>query len=181
MGSIAKVAFTVLLCGFAFPNPSEGQQRFSCSYGDQGACLGYGETVCSSRGKCVDDSASCFDSYQCNYEGFTCKSNVTACIDEYDDLVVRFNDLLSENDDLVGRFNDLVSDYNEVLARNERLQTELEDYEQELEDTQDELWAKGAELDLTLSKLRASKEAFDTLKDCVQSLGDRDDPSICLP
>ena len=69
---------TVLLLGlFLVPIPAAAQQGFSCSYGDRGACLGYGDTVCSSSGKCVSESAACFDSYQCNYEGFTCKSNLT--------------------------------------------------------------------------------------------------------
>lgn len=75
-------------------------QNFSCSYGDRGACLGYGDTVCSSSGMCVSDDAICFDSYQCGYEGFTCKSNVTECRDEYNDLVRKFNDLLSDYEEL---------------------------------------------------------------------------------
>lgn len=97
-------------------------QNFSCSYGDRPSCLGFGETVCSSFGKCVKDNAICFDSYTCNYEGFTCKSNLTDLGDEYDDLVRRFNNLLSKNDNLVfeynsllAKHNDLVDDYNDVL------------------------------------------------------------------
>lgn len=52
------------------------------SQGNHGACLGPGETVWSSMDKRVSEDAACFDSYQCNYGGFTCKSNVTECIDE---------------------------------------------------------------------------------------------------
>lgn len=29
------------------PSAAISQQGFSCSYGDRGACLGFGETVCS--------------------------------------------------------------------------------------------------------------------------------------
>lgn len=83
------------------PAAAISQQGFSCSYGDRGACLGFGETVCSSGGMCVDKNASCFDSYQCNYEGFTCKSNVTECVDAHDTLLRKHNDLVEDfNDNL---------------------------------------------------------------------------------
>ena len=36
-------------------------QNFSCGIGDRGACLGYGDTVCSSQGRCVGSDAQCFD------------------------------------------------------------------------------------------------------------------------
>lgn len=94
-----------------------GAQNFSCSYGTRASCLDYGDTVCSSSGMCVDRNAACFDSYQCNYEGFTCKSNVTECVDahndlvgEYDTLVRKYNSLLSDYDDLVDKYNSLLSD-----------------------------------------------------------------------
>lgn len=83
-------------------------QNFSCSYGKRASCLDYGDTVCSSRGKCVDSNAACFNNYQCDYEGFTCKSNVTECVDsrnelvdDYDTLVRKYNVLLNEYDDLL--------------------------------------------------------------------------------
>ena len=83
------------------PATAISQQGFSCSYGDRGACLGYGETVCSSGGMCVDQNAACFNSYQCNYEGFTCKSNVTECADAHDTLLRKHNDLVEDfNDNL---------------------------------------------------------------------------------
>ncbi|MBS4010654.1 MAG: hypothetical protein KGZ72_07855 [Roseovarius sp.] len=83
------------------PSAAISQQGFSCSYGDRGACLGFGDTVCSSRGMCVDQNAACFDSNQCNYEGFTCKSNVTECVEAHDSLLRKHNDLVEDfNDNL---------------------------------------------------------------------------------
>ena len=73
------------------------QQNFSCSWGKQGACLDYGDTVCSSSGKCVSADAACFSSYQCNYEGFTCKSNLTDCADQYDSLIAKYNTLVNDH------------------------------------------------------------------------------------
>ena len=97
------------------PATAISQQGFSCSYGDRGACLGYGETVCSSGGMCVDQNAACFNSYQCNYEGFTCKSNVTECADAHDTLL--------------RKHNDLVEDFNDNLDVARRMANQLDDIE----------------------------------------------------
>ncbi|MGJ8615540.1 MAG: hypothetical protein ACSHWS_01795 [Sulfitobacter sp.] len=89
-------------------------QNFSCSYGKRGACLDYGDQICSSTGKCVDSSAACFDTYQCNYEGFTCKSNVTECIEDHDALVRKYNILLADKNELADQYNELLSKANGV-------------------------------------------------------------------
>ena len=102
-------------------------QNFSCSYGKRGACLGYNDKVVSS-------DAICFDSYTCNYEGFTCKSSLTDLGDEYDDLVGRFNNLLDKHNRLIDDYNilleennDLVDDYNRLLKTSRELEDELND------------------------------------------------------
>ncbi len=92
-------------------------QGFTCSLG-QPACLGYGETICSSRGKCVDERASCFDSYQCDYEGFACKSSVTECVRDYNDLLATHNKL--------------VDDYNELLETGRTLARSLDEANEDL-------------------------------------------------
>ncbi len=97
-------------------------QSFSCRIGTKASCLSYGETICSSSGKCVQSDATCFSSYTCNYEGFTCKSNLTECFDAYDNAV-------ADN-------NVLVDDYNELLSQTKSLKVILED-------TQDDLSALG--------------------------------------
>jgi hypothetical protein len=78
--------------------PMVHAQNFSCGIGDRGACLGSGDRVCSSSGKCVSDDAQCFDLYQCDSEGFTCKSDVTACSEKYDVLVREYNNVVPAQD-----------------------------------------------------------------------------------
>lgn len=68
--------------------------NFSCNYGKQGACLDYGDKVCSSYSKCVKDDAICFDSYTCNYQGFVCKSKFQDLANEYDELIEKYNNLV---------------------------------------------------------------------------------------
>lgn len=104
-------------------------QSFSCGIGDRGACLGYGDTVCSSAGKCVSSSSACFDSFQCNYEGFTCKSNVSRCVTDYNELLERHNSLVNDynalrdqNRELIEENNDLVRKFNAQLDAFEALE-----------------------------------------------------------
>jgi hypothetical protein len=103
-----KVIF--LTCAFVASASPMFAQSFSCSYGKQPACLDYSDKVCSSYSKCVSQDAACFESYQCNYEGFTCKSNVRECVEEHDALVRKYNTLLNEHDTLI-------FDYNALLAK----------------------------------------------------------------
>jgi hypothetical protein len=102
-------------------------QSFSCRIGTRPACLDYGDKLCSSTGKCVNANAACFDTYQCNYEGFTCRSNVTDCVEKYDDLLNRHNKLVDDYNDLLGRNTELVSDYNDLLESAKRAQSDAED------------------------------------------------------
>lgn len=71
-------------------------QSFQCPIGQDAACLGWGEKVCSSNGKCVSESAACFDSYQCDYKGFACKSDVEQCVEAHDEVVGDYNALLAD-------------------------------------------------------------------------------------
>lgn len=104
-------------------------QNFSCLIGDRGACLGYGETVCSSTGKCVNQNAQCFDSYQCNYEGFTCRSNVTECVDTYEALLRTHNTLVDDYNDLLANRDALRSDMQGLLGVVGDLENDLQDVE----------------------------------------------------
>lgn len=160
---IRAVLFTVAL----IPSGALAQQGFTCSYGDRGACLGYGDTVCSSGGKCVSDDAACFSSYQCNYEGFTCKSNLTECADEYDGLQTRFNTL--------------VTDYNELLAESREMRGAFQTALEELDETREALSDVRSHLFVVT---RARDEAQSTLEDiqtCIEGLGRFDDANDCLP
>ena len=106
----------LLLALTLIPTGVSAQHGFSCSYGDRGACLGFGDTVCSSSGMCVDQNAACFDKYQCDYEGFTCKSNVTECVEAHDTLLRKHNDLIDDFNenleiakDMAARLDDIES------------------------------------------------------------------------
>jgi len=102
------------LLALAAASPALGQS-FSCRIGTQPACLDYGDKVCSSSGMCVDRNAACFDQYQCNYEGFTCKSNVTKCVEAHDSLL--------------RKHNELIDDFNENLEIAKRMAARLDDIE----------------------------------------------------
>ncbi|KGJ22540.1 hypothetical protein [Paracoccus sanguinis] len=125
----------ILLASLAIAAPALGQS-FSCRIGTTPTCLGFGETVCSSSGMCVNQNSACFDRYQCNFEGFTCRSNVTECVDRYErllrehnDLVRDYNALLADHRTLLSTHNDLVDEYNQNLAITRRLRSELADVE----------------------------------------------------
>lgn len=83
MRIIGYLVFACLCVGL--PN-SGAAQKFSCSFNKRGACLDYGDKVCSQFSKCVSQDAVCLQPHQCNYEGFTCKSNVTKIVDDHNDL-----------------------------------------------------------------------------------------------
>jgi hypothetical protein len=64
--------------------------------GTRAACLDWGDTVCSSNGKCVNQDAMCFDRYQCGFAGFACKSDVDECVADHDRLVGKYNEMLRD-------------------------------------------------------------------------------------
>ena len=92
---IAVLSFPVLCLASA-----AHAQSFSCPMGGEPACLGYGDRV-------VDRSAACFDAYQCDYEGFTCKSHLTDCASDYDGLQAEYNALVAKHNGLIKDFNAL--------------------------------------------------------------------------
>lgn len=114
---IKAAAVTAVLAVLAHPGQAQG---FSCAIGDQPACLSYGETVCTSRGKCVSNDAACFDQYQCNFEGFTCRSNLTDCADDYDELLATHNELVDD-------YNAVLDDRDTLLEITEEQQDALDD------------------------------------------------------
>jgi len=89
---------------------------FSCSFGKQGACLDYGDKICSSSAKCVSDDAICFDSYTCDYKGFVCKS-------KFEDLFDKCKNIAEEHDDLADEYNDLVRKYRNAVSEYEDFQS----------------------------------------------------------
>ena len=124
---------------FAAASPISAQQSFSCPYGTTAACLDYGDQVCSSLGKCVDEDAQCFSSFACNYQGFVCKSDYEEAVDEYNGLLNRFNSLTNEYNLLLRRHNENVEDYNVLLTRHTEMTTCLS-YASTLEEAKNCNW-----------------------------------------
>ena len=96
---------------------------FSCSFGKQGACLDYGDKVCSSSAKCVSSDAKCFDSYTCGYGGFVCKSKLDDLASEYDNLLSKCKTIATEHDDTAEEYNDLLRKYKNLASEYEDLQS----------------------------------------------------------
>ena len=91
-------------------------ENFSCSYGKRGACLDYGDKVCSSYAKCVDDNAICFAQYTCGFGGgFVCES-------KYDDVVGKHNDTINEYNALARKYRNLASDYDDLQNEKSNLE-----------------------------------------------------------
>jgi hypothetical protein len=134
----ATFALSVSLI-FVAASPIGAQQTFSCPYGTRAACLDYGDQVCSSLGKCVDEDAKCFSSFTCNYQGFVCKSDYEEAVDAYNGLLNRFNTLTNDYNSLLQRFNENVDDYNELLGRHTELTTCLA-YADTLEEVKNCSW-----------------------------------------
>ena len=109
----------ILLGVLSMATPAMGQS-FSCNIGARPACLGFGETVCSSSGMCVNQNAVCFDRFQCNFEGFTCKSNVTDCADRYERL-------LRDHNSIVNVYNDLLEAHNRLVREHDALTSDHRD------------------------------------------------------
>ncbi len=116
----------LLIALVLIPTSGSAQQGFSCSYGDRGACLGFGDTVCSSSGMCVDQNAACFDKYQCNFEGFTCKSNVTECAEAQDKLLGENNTLVDEYNGLLRKHKELATDFDETITAARALKSDYD-------------------------------------------------------
>ena len=105
------IASTLIVCG---PNSVANSGDFSCPGFKQGACLDYGDKVCSSSGKCVNQSAECFGPYTCNYKGFICKSKFDDLVEKYEDLAIKARSVASEYDLLVSKYNSLVLDNSSI-------------------------------------------------------------------
>ena len=123
----------ILLLALTLASPALGQD-FSCRIGTQPACLDYGDTVCSSSGMCVDQKAACFDKYQCDYEGFTCKSNVTECIAAHDKLLRENNTLVDDYNGLLKKHKDLAADFDETLEAARALKSDYDHVKSSLDD-----------------------------------------------
>jgi hypothetical protein len=120
-----------LLLFFTLASPA-WSANFSCRIGTQPACLDYGDKVCSSGSMCVDQNAACFDNYQCDYEGFTCKSNVTECVEAHGILLQKHNDLVDE-------FNDNLKTVKKLATRLDSIESCLI-YASSLEDAKSCAW-----------------------------------------
>lgn len=115
---LLKTIEILIVSLFLFGSQAAGAygNNFSCAYGKQGACLDYGDKVCSSFAKCVDSDAVCFNSSTCGYKGFVCKSKLDSLAADYDDLLGRCKNISLSHDDLVDRYNELLSKLRSIAS-----------------------------------------------------------------
>ena len=137
----------LLLAVIGLCDPAAGQS-FQCRIGQDAACLDWGETVCASGGKCVRESAACFDAYQCDYKGFACRSDVDQCIEAHDRITRDYSALLADYETLRGAGQQLAESH-DVLQR------ELEDLRREVR----ELENARAEIDACLAMAESVTDA----------------------
>lgn len=112
----------LLLVAFALASGPAWAQTFECRMGQNAACLDWGETVCTSQGMCVSKDAACFDSNQCDYKGFACKSDVDQCVEAHDKIVRDYNTLLADYESLRSASDELVRSHDKLKRELEELQ-----------------------------------------------------------
>lgn len=124
-----KPALILLALALALTTGPTFGQGFTCRIGQDAACLDWGETVCSSGGMCVDANAACFEPYQCDYRGFTCKSNVDECVEAHDKVVRDCKTLAGDYEtlrlagvELSEAFDSLQADFETVQRQARQLQ-----------------------------------------------------------
>ncbi len=159
-----KFSLCVLLAAFI---PSIAMaQNFSSGIGTRPSCRDSGGVACSGIEGWVNVSTICYEESECDYQGFTCKSNYTAYKEAYDELRDQYNELLDEDIEVRGKCN-------ELLERHKGAVEHIENLEHRLEEAQ-------YELDVVYYDLQRSRDAYDTLQSCVKSLGRFDNPQDCL-
>lgn len=127
---------------------AHAQNNFSCPYGRSGACLGYGDKI-------VDQNSVCFNQLACGYKGFICKSKLDDTVDEYNDLVDKFNRLRGDFNDVAAKNRSLIDSASELLAKNKALAESLTTAQSQLEE------ALQLQQLLTLTNERLKRELAD--------------------
>ena len=118
----SKKRFVIFISFLFTLNVPAFGETFSCSFGKRPACLDYGDKVCSSFAKCVDNNAKCFNSYTCGYKGFVCKSKFDDLADEYDGLLRKCKNIATEHDNVIAEYNSLLRKYKNAVSEHEDLQ-----------------------------------------------------------
>lgn len=137
MSSMAPNPLALFLLALALmAAPARGQQSFSCPYGKRASCLDYGDKICSSFAKCVDQSAVCFDAYTCNYKGFICKTKFDDLVGEYEELLRQHSMLIDQYNELAEQHDDNVEEHNTLVRAYSNLESCIE-YAATLEEVRD--------------------------------------------
>ena len=110
MKKLTLLMFVFLVLILLQPDVSIGEQYYSCSDDKRGACLNYGDKVCSSHSKCVDDDSVCFDAYTC-IQGYICKSKYDDLVDKYNTLSDEYNTLSSKCQTIEMKYDSLEYQY----------------------------------------------------------------------
>lgn len=130
LGFLYFTALSVLLVALSMvliPEAAHAQNNFSCPYGRSGACLGYGDKI-------VDQNSVCFNQLACGYKGFICKSKLDDTVDEFNDLVDKFNRLRGDFNDVVAKNRSLIDSASDLLAKNKALAESLTTAQSQLEE-----------------------------------------------
>lgn len=114
LGSILIPVFLLLATSYA------AADSFTCNYGQRPACLGYNDKV--------------FDSSQCDYRGFSCKSKFDELIDEYNQLVNKSNDAIRKNKELISIIEKQQNEIKEQQQEIEEQEDKIEEQQQEIEE-----------------------------------------------
>ena len=100
-------------------------ESFSCPLGSDPACLDYGAVVCKSMAKCVSDDAVCFESFQCGYQGFVCKSKLDDAIEEYENIYRQAKFLEKENATFRNELINIESEFTNARDESDKLKREF--------------------------------------------------------
>ncbi|MCP5011247.1 MAG: hypothetical protein GY942_14800 [Aestuariibacter sp.] len=163
-------------CLFFNPAMSMGSD-FSCSDGKQGACLDYGDKVCSSYSKCVSENATCFQPNTCGYDGFICKSEYTNLSNtfeseytnlsyEYDGLSRKFKNISEEHDNIVSEYDDLLEKHNRLLRLYKKVTEEHDNIVSEYDDF--------------VEKQNGLLRVYKNLEECIGNASSLDKAQNCL-
>jgi hypothetical protein len=88
---------SILLAALLF-FPLISSAEFSCPAGTTASCLADGDKICGKGTQCMDEAATCFESFPCGVgEPFVCGPEYDAALDEHRQTALKYDQLAAEN------------------------------------------------------------------------------------